>query len=111
ASHGAGAPATGAGVRRWRGVPPRLPGPRPRARASAAASPRKPQARAGLRRSRQGPPPPPPAGILPRVLEQHLYRTRSVLLATGEERGAPFLEREAMGEDRRHVDPPPRHQV
>src|SRR5205814_2412454 len=100
-----------AGVRRWRGVPLRLARPGPRARAQAAAPPPEPQARAGLRRSPQGHPPPPPAGILPRVLEQHLYRTRSVLLATGEERRAPFLEREAMGEDRRHVDPPPRHQV
>src|SRR5436190_1038358 len=88
ASHGERMPANG------RCCPGRSPAGRGRARACVAA----------------GAPPPPPAGILKRVFEQHLHRPRLTLLATGEERGAPLLQRKSVGEEGRHVDPSARYQ-
>src|SRR5207247_1793081 len=86
---------TGSGCRQTGGVARgRSPAGRGRARACVAA----------------GAPPPPPAGILKRVFEQHLHRPRLTLLATGEERGAPLLQRKSVGEEGRHVDPSARYQ-
>src|SRR5439155_4800558 len=45
------------------------------------------------------------------VREEHLHRPRSSLLRAGEERPAVVVEREAVRDDGRHVDPAARHQV